>query len=66
MTGRFKKLTYSHQHGGVFATLPNTHAVPTSKRVKHMVKAWFSVFIYQTFKAFIEAMNRGVGRVPQV
>ena len=32
-----------------------THAVPTCKRVKLMV--WFSVLIYQTFKAFKEAIN---------
>ena len=34
-----------------------THAVPTCKRVKHMVKVWFSVLIYQTFKAFVEAIK---------
>ena len=34
-----------------------THAVPTCKMVKLMVKVWFSVLIYQTFKAFKEAMK---------
>ena len=34
-----------------------TQAGPTYKRVKLMVKVWFSVLIYQTFKAFKEAMK---------
>ena len=33
------------------------HAVPTCKRIKLMVKVWFSVLIYQTCKAFKEAMK---------
>ena len=34
-----------------------THAVPTSKRVKPMVKVRFSVLIYQIFKAFKETIK---------
>ena len=34
-----------------------THAVLTNKRVKPVVKVWFFVLIYQTFKAFKEAMK---------
>ena len=33
-----------------------THAVPICKKVKLMVKVWFFELIYQTFKAFTEAM----------
>ena len=33
------------------------HAVPTCKRVTLMVKVWSSVLIYQTFRAFKEAMK---------
>ena len=33
------------------------HAFPTCKRIKFMAKVWFSVLIYQTFKAFIEYMK---------
>ena len=33
------------------------HVVPTSKRVKLMVKIWFPVLIYQKLKASMEAMN---------
>ena len=33
------------------------HVVPTSKRVKLMVKVWFPVLIYQKLKAFMEAMK---------
>ena len=33
-----------------------THAVPTYKRVKLILKVWFSVLIYRTFKTFVEAM----------
>ena len=34
-----------------------THAVPTCIRVKPMIEVWFSVLIYQTFKAFKEAVK---------
>ena len=34
-----------------------TCAVPTCKRIKLMVKAWFSLLIYRTFKVFKEAMK---------
>ena len=33
------------------------HAVPTCKRVKLMVKVWFSVLVYRAFRAFVEAMK---------
>ena len=34
-----------------------TLAVPTCKNVKVMLKVWLSVLIYQTLKAFMEAMK---------
>ena len=34
-----------------------THAVPTCKRVKLMVKVWFSVLVYKTFKTLKETMK---------
>ena len=43
----------SLQHGQMLLT----HVIPTSKKVKPMVKVWFSVLNYQTFKVFKEAMK---------
>ena len=40
-----------------------THANATSKKVKPIVRVWFSVLIYQIFKGFMEAMKYNVFEV---
>ena len=59
MTGQFKNIDSLTSTWGSLCNIAKwlTHAVPTCKRVKLMVKIWFSVFIYQAFKASKEAMK---------
>ena len=59
MTGQLKKIALLTSTWGSLSKIAKclTYPALTCERARLMVKVWFTVLIYQTFKAFREAIK---------